>query len=228
MLALIVPSRNRPDNIAALIRALDDTRSVRTHLIVCVDDDDPHVEAYRRICARRPSVALTVGPRLRLGPTLNKAALDAAGLYRWVGFMGDDHRPRTVDWDEALVAACDTFGLAYGNDLLQGENLPTEVVMTSNIVTALGYMCPPDQVHMYLDNFWLRIGRALDAIAYLPDVIVEHMHPVAGKADGDVGYGEANAYMEPDRIAFEAYLATGFEADVVKLQEVRDGSTPVR
>jgi hypothetical protein len=64
--------------------------------------------------------------------------------------------------------------------------------------------------HLYLDNFWLRLGNDLDAIAYLDDVIVEHMHPVAGKAAMDEGYATVNAkevYLA-DKIAYDNYVAS--------------------
>ena len=40
-LLVIVPSRGRPKNIARLLDSLRETSKLRTHLHVCVDDDDP-------------------------------------------------------------------------------------------------------------------------------------------------------------------------------------------
>lgn len=235
-LAMIVPSRGRPQNIADLIQAFSATGSTITDLIVAVDDDDPTLDQYRAVCARRPSVELAVGPRVRLGPTLNQVAAVAAsddpvghrGGYRWVGFMGDDHRPRTDGWDRTMTDACGIFGMAYADDLFQRANLPTEIVMTSNIVRALGHMSLPGLVHMFIDNYWLHLGAALDCITYLPDVVVEHVHPAAGKAPLDAGYGEAEGYFDGDRAVFDAWFNDGGKAaEVAKLKEVRDGGPAV-
>ena len=54
-------------------------------------------------------------------------------------------------------------------------------------------MVPPGMIHLYFDNFWLDFGRAMGKITYLPDVIIEHMHPAVGKAVLDAGYQEVNA-----------------------------------
>jgi hypothetical protein len=95
----------------------------------------------------------------------------------------------------------------YGNDLIQGEALPTQVAMTSDIILATGHMVPAGALHLWLDNAWLALGRALDAITYLPDVIVEHLHPIAGRAQWDAGYAEANtdARSDADRAVFERW-----------------------
>jgi hypothetical protein len=59
-------------------------------------------------------------------------------------------------------------GIAYGNDLLQSEKLPTAVCMTSNIIDALDYIVPPQLQHMYADNFWKDLGICTKIIKYFP------------------------------------------------------------
>ena len=80
--------------------------------------------------------------------------------------------------------------------------------MTGDIVMELKGMVPPDMVHLYLDDFWLRLGRDLNAIKYLPEVILEHLHPIAGKAEWDEGYRAVNAQdvYDADREALKTYL----------------------
>ena len=190
-LAIIVPSRSRPQNIQALIDSFEDTKAQCT-LVVVVDDDDPTLDEYNKL-----SIPLLIQlPREGKGMArpLNRAALTLRGEFSFFGFMGDDHRPRTPNWDEIFIAELADMptGLVYGNDLLQGKRLPTQIVMTANIVDALGGMVPPGFEHLYLDNFWLQLGTHLDVIKYLDDVIIEHMHPFAGKGEMDAQYQEVN------------------------------------
>lgn len=222
---VIVPSRGRPHNIAELIEAWMETDAT-AHLWVWVDEDDPVVDEYRAI--ELPNWAsLTVGPRLRLGPTLNLVAQFAIIYTDVVGFMGDDHRPRTVGWDQRLfdaaLASAPTPGIAYGNDLVQGENLPTAVFMDAWVVGALGYMVPPGMTHLYLDDFWKLLGQRLGTLTYLPDVVIEHCHPTAGTAPNDQGYAEVNhpSMYAHDKAIFDEYVATRLDADVAKLQALR-------
>lgn len=193
--------------MAELVRAWNRTITGSSMLLVAVDDDDDELQGYQELASE---VWVQVGPRWRVAPTLNYLAKRYASDHFALGFMGDDHRPRTKGWDQRFVEALREMGsgLVYGDDLFQGENLPTAVAMTSDIVRALGYMVPPALTHMYMDNFWLGLGRALERIRYLPDVVIEHMHPVAGKAEWDEGYRQANAQSmyDADRAQLEWWL----------------------
>lgn len=205
----IVPSRGRPANIEALIAAWKGTRK-HAKLWICVDDDDPTLDGYKTL-AYPWWASLHVGPRMKLGGTLNYWAPIAAdtGLYQVIGFMGDDHRPRTAHWDVRIMRAALTqknVGVFYPNDLIQGAALATSVAMTANVVNALGYFCPPGMTHLYLDNAWMDIGNHMGKLTYLPQVIVEHCHPIANKGvQWDAGYAEVNSgeMYEKDR---EIYL----------------------
>lgn len=84
-------------------------------------------------------------------------------------------------------------GFVYGNDLLQGEKIPTQVAMTSSIVETLGFFTPPGFTHLCCDLAWKDLGEGIDKITYMPDVIIEHLHPANGKAELDEGYIYVNS-----------------------------------
>jgi hypothetical protein len=221
---VIVPSRGRPHNIAELVECWRTTRATAS-LWVCVDDDDPELEAYRALDLDWFGT-LIVGPRQRLGGWLNLAGQFAAGapLTTVVGFMGDDHRPRTFLWDREIMNATRAGdGVAYGNDMIQGERLPTAVFLAAEIVGMLGYFVPPGMVHLYLDDFWKLLGERLGTLTYLPDVVIEHRHPTAGTAPDDEHYARVNApeVYAGDRARFDEYVATQLDADIAKLRGLR-------
>ncbi len=222
-LLVIVPSRGRPHNIARLVEGWSTAESA--HLLVAVDDDDPTRAEY-------DAPWLITGPRRRLGPTLNRLAVKYAPSYRMIGFMGDDHLPRTLGWDTAVRSALDEMGtgIVYGDDLLQHERLPTAVFMTSDIVEALGYMSPPDQVHLFLDDFWLALGRQARCIRYLPDVVIEHLHPFAHKAPMDERYRSVNntEMVAADKAAWEDYQRCRLPGAVEKVRRLCESSSPGR
>jgi Glycosyl transferase family 2 len=207
-LVVLVPSRNRPENIAELIKSLDETET-ESDLIVIIDDDEPQQDAYLQLGC---DVLMVEKNGKGMAKPLNFAARHYANKYRHFAFLGDDHRPRTKNWDVHFINALDELGtgLVYGNDLLQGKNLATAIAMTGDIVRALGGMVPPDMIHLYLDNFWMQLGQDLNAMTYLDDVILEHMHPIAGKAEWDEGYREVNAeeVYSADKKALDDYLAS--------------------
>jgi hypothetical protein len=218
-LAMIVPSRGRPHNIVEVIDSFSQTRSRgTTKLIIGVDNDDPKLYEYEMIERDAPGfVKFEYGPRLRMGGTLNKLAVKYAKKNHLIGFMGDDHRPRTHSWDQRFVEATqDSTAVMYGNDLIQGPNLPTAVVMTSDIINTIGYMVPPTMVHLFLDNFWLTLGRKLNRLYYVPEIIIEHVHPISGKVGWDQGYVEVNSgeQWNADEKAWNEYQANDLARDI--------------
>lgn len=217
-IAVIIPTRGRSVNAFEVIEAFQQTRSCGpTKLIFGVDDDDPELEKYKDVEMVAPEwVSFEYGPRLRMGGTLNKLAVKYAKEYEIIGFMGDDHRPRTHGWDASFVSQMVETSIQYGNDLIQGPNLPTAVFMTSDIINTLGYMVPPTMTHLFLDNFWLTLGKRLSRLTYRPDIIIEHCHPVGGKVQWDDGYIEVNssAQWNADEAAWNEYQATYLDRDI--------------
>jgi hypothetical protein len=228
-LVMIVPSRGRPGKAAGLVEAFIETGAT-CDLVIAVDNGDPMLPGYLELAAhygpRYPSLTVATAPDhpMRLSGRLNTEASALAADHFAVGFMGDDHRPRTPRWDQAYLAELEALGtgLVYGDDLFQGERIPTQVALTADIVRALGYMVPPTLMHLWFDNFWKDLGTALDRITYLPDVVIEHMHPAAGKAAMDEGYLYANSSQryQGDALAYATYLAEQAETDLDKIRKV--------
>ena len=213
----IIPTRGRNDNAIRLFEAINATADF-TEVVFAIDADD--VKTYQGLMAETAglnNVKVCIADRKGMNGTLNHWALWFAPDYDYICFMGDDHLPRTGGWDTKLAEAIGSEpGIAYGNDLLQGENLPTAVVMSSKIIRATGFMSPPALKHLFLDNYWLAMGQALGNANYLPDVILEHLHYTNGKAEHDERYAAVNnAEMHNgDQAIFAEYLATEFANDV--------------
>lgn len=217
-LLVIVPSRTRPHNIARLMQAWSDT-GASADLLVLVDDDDPELAGYFE-AAEGCAVDLVVGPRQRIGPLVDEYAVRFADAYDVIGFMGDDHVPRTVGWDNLILGASTPWTVVYGNDLFQGENLPTAVFQGSGLIRTTGRFNPPGCVHLFLDNYWKTLGERLGTLTYLPDVIIEHVHYMAGKSVEDDLYREVNApgMYDHDGRAWAAYANDGMQADLDKIK----------
>lgn len=228
-LTVIVPSRGRPHTVAELAQAFLDTCTERTWLLFAIDEDDPEADQYREHVgeanAQGARVQLDTQPTGTMVSALNHAARKLVVAPEPVvpdaiGFMGDDHRPRTQGWDRAYLTALTSLpGIVYGNDLIQRANLPTQCAISTSVVRALGHMAPAALAHLYVDNYWLALGRTAGCISYLPNVVVEHLHPVAGRAEWDDGYRRVNApaMYERDRQAFEDYTerCLTYEASVI-------------
>jgi hypothetical protein len=203
MIALMVPTRGRPENVAELQNAINDTAFSQPEMMLGVDDDD---DVMLRCSAFAHYRTIYTQPRMTVArwcDYLSARALSWPGVDV-IGFMGDDHRPRTRHWDVhiRMEMAKMGSGMVYCADGLQNERLPTSVFFSADVIRALGYFCPPQLQHMYLDNFWLALARGIGRVTYLPDVLIEHMHPDIGKAEYDDSYRESSAKMGPDSIAY--------------------------
>ena len=136
------------------------------------------------------------------------------------GHVGDDHLFRTSGWDVQIEQALTETGVAYGDDGIHGEAIPSAAFLSSSIVKALGWLALPTCRHLYIDNAWKVLGERLDSLHYLPTVSIEHMHPLVGKAPTDAGYIVANApeMYDHDRLAFEAWLAGPINNDIARIR----------
>jgi hypothetical protein len=218
-LTVYVPTKGRPENAERLQEQFYNTVSLNSRVVFILSTNDAKLDLYSNL-----NYSITVTPDkpgfvapLNLGYWKDRREVFSYAL----GFMGDDHFPRTPYWDEKILSELEYMksGLVYGNDMFQGERIPTQIVMTANIPLSLGFMTPPQLKHLYADNFWLDFGRSINRIKYLPDVVIEHLHPAAGKAKHDEGYQFSGDFAldQEDKKAYYKYLQEDLEADSRKV-----------
>ena len=227
MIVVVMPSRGRPERAKSALDAIRSTAVlVDTSVVLAVDRDDPCVNDYRALTFPDFGVAVTL---VTLAPEETGNLVRATNTIAMriahedpdaiIGNFGDDHFCRTRNWDRRITETLVEPGIAYGDDLLQGEMLPTAPFVSASIVNALGWYFLPSLTHMYVDNALKRVGQALGAYHYLPDVVIEHLHPGAGKAELDEGYLRADASTEADRDAYHRWrYGGGLDADVAAIQ----------
>jgi hypothetical protein len=212
---LIVPTRSRPHNAQEFYEHFIKYTSDRTTLCFAIDSDDK--KSYPD---RYKNVIWETNKRLGANGTLNLVAKKYCNEYDYITFMGDDHRIKTENWDRILMRHAKENTVSYGNDLVHGKNLCTSVMLDSNIIRTLGYMAPPKLKHLYLDNFWMELGRRLGTLQYYPDVIIEHMHFSVGKSEEDDLYTEVNGkeINEHDKLEWEMYWNYKMSDELTKFE----------
>ena len=233
-LLVVVPSRSRPENVERLMRAWVDTDAFEVASCrIDIDADDPAFRDYMALADELPAGArLAVGHRWRsLVWKLNRAARQEQHGYLALGFMGDDHLPRTHQWAHRYLAELAEMGtgIVYGDDGFQHENTPTQWAMTTDIVRALGgRMVPAPVEHLYCDDAVRDLGRAAGCLRYLPDVLVEHMHPSAGKAQRDPQYVRVNSREQyaKDRPAYRRWVEHGLPGQAGEVVRLRVSAAP--
>ena len=188
-------------------------------VFVALDEDDEHNYI------RYKNVNYVIGPRpARLGVNekLNRVANQLKDNYDYVMWAADDTVVLTPEWDRLLVEAIEDVpnGISYPDDLLQGERLPSNgTCFDTSIIRKLGYLAPPTLLHLYIDNYWKRLGEMLGTLRYCENVKLEHNHYVNKKAPVDSLYESVNAQWmyEHDRTQLALYYANQFGQDLARL-----------
>lgn len=205
-IVILIPSRDRNHKIERLYKLWFEyiDNSITTDCVIVLDEDNEHT--YTRLPNFKYEVVKSNRQRGITFP-INQAAKKYCDEYEYVGFWGDDHRPNTLNWNSIMyekLNANKPYSMVYANDLLQGARIPTEVIMDSLYIQKLGYMVHPTIQHLYSDNYWMFLGKYMNNIHYLPDVVIEHEHYTCGKSEKDALYTELNSpnLYNADRIAY--------------------------
>jgi len=218
---IIIPSRNRPESAEELVKNLLQT-SVNSDICFGLDNDDDSEYAYF------PDIIYERNERLLMNGTLNLLANKYVNQYKFICFLGDDVRSRTFGWDNILIEPLiNKPGISYGNDLIQKEFLPTHVIISSEIIKQLGFMAPPVLKHLFMDNFWLDLGKAINSIYYFENVILEHMHPILEKSIVDKVYLDSWGLFDQDKASYEKYKELEFLNDVNKVMKLYESSNNI-
>lgn len=230
---IIVPTRSRPENVAKVVRAWEETDAFRhADLLFAYDRDDPKFTGYLSALDRLPlyAVAYRLNKWKPLVPKLNEVAAyyGRVSSYFAIGFAGDDHLPRTHGWAARYLEKLIEMGTGVVScpDGYRPDKLPTQWAMTADIVRALGRMVPAPVEHLYCDNAVQDLAEAAGCYAYLDDVLIEHMHPLAGKTKFDDQYRHVNRpdQFRQDSAAYEEWKRPGavqFRLQVNAIQKTR-------
>lgn len=216
-IAILTPTRQRPTALLDMFGSIisyADSGAVKVY--VGIDEDD---QSYSDLFIDTPIFKRVVGPRQQLaGWTNDLARMAIEDGYSILASFGDDHRARTWAWDLRVIEAFDQMGsgLVYTRDGLQDERLPTAPFWSADIVRELGWFFPPVLRHLYADDAWLRFARDIGRCTYLPDVLIEHLHPSATGAEPDAINVENDSHYGEDRAAFEAFVASDEYRDCVE------------
>ena len=220
-LAVLVPSRGRPANVARLVEACEKTCRANTMLHFGFDDNDPQLRANLRVAHGWP---YHTGPRKGLAAWTNDLADRNLGTP-YLASLGDDMVPITDGWDEQLIGGIEHMGggFAYPNDRRRSD-VPEAVVISTPIVAALGWMCPPGIDHWYLDNVWRDLAVGAGCLLYCGDVIVEHRHPNVTGEPGDATYNDAAESFNSDLAAYQRWRMRNMSRDISTVRAVREAA----
>jgi hypothetical protein len=211
-LLVLCPSKGRPAAAFETWQSFVATRRLIDTQLVFILNDDEDVREYQ--------VPYVTVPRREWMNEVLQSAVDRLleeEAPSILGFIGDDNRFRTDGWDQRVTE------VLAGGDLARSD-IPTHVFVTTPIVRALGYFGLKTARHLYIDNAWKVLGEGAGCLHYMPDVVIEHLHPFFGKGTMDESYRASNSdemYIH-DRTVFATWLEFYAEGDIAKVRSALD------
>lgn len=222
-LAVLVPSRGRPENLMRLVSAVHATAKSRVHVIAGVDSDDPRLADYQAIKLPAGDM-INIAPRMNLVQWTNKLAAENMGRYRFYASLGDDMIPRTPGWDTKLTGAiAEDFGgtgITYPWDGIR-DDIPEAYVLSCDIPAKLGWVMMPKLKHWYNDNCIADLGHGARCIRQLRGIVVEHLNVGTGRAAVDQTAVDAGKGIPEDKTVYDDWKRHQMLADVQIVRGMR-------
>lgn len=212
-LLIIVPTRGRRKQAERLLDSYEKNTSFAEMMFVLDPDDEDTYEGMDWKSATHG----TLSPRESLSGKLNQTAMAFKDDFDALMFVADDHVFRTEGWDTVMMGKLKEIGgsgILYPDDKRRTD-IPEIVLISSDIVKALGQFAEPMMKHYYLDNAWADLGKRAGLLRFVPEVIIEHLHyqvdPSAVR-DETYSYAEETWGVSDQKAFFE------WRANVLPLQ----------
>ena len=199
-IAVLCPSRGRPARLESMAESLFRTAASpeRVELVLRLDEDDPDLPGYGRVLAgdERGRITRIFGPRRSIPEALN--AIAPSLEHDVIGTAADDVLFRTAAWDCEVERALGDGGRAAiavpmdGREERRGLRC-THFFATRAWVRTVGHLLHPDYEHFWADTNIADIAARADRLVWMREVLVEHLHPNAGKAPRDATYADKRA-----------------------------------
>lgn len=233
-IGIILPYRSgeTDDRLNQLLEAVESWKDQTEGLsqLYIIVDDDQNIWGNAAFSEKYGDIEwLTVPTGLTLMEKLNYHALEIADKHEYIQFLAHDIVLQTP-WESQFIDFLESvpFGMAYGNDLVHNGRLATHPCIKSSMIKAVGFYGCPAVEHNFFDNYWMDISRSLGFIQYFPQVIMEHNHPIVGKAPNDSLSKKVADLLESDQVKYQSYMTANFASDVQKISGKAEYSNSAR
>ena len=195
MITLCIPSRGRPKLAKRMYDSAMAQSKAKKNLefLFYLNEDDNSLPEYLNLLNNLPQIKIEVGPHQSTCFSWNKLAQRAK--FDIVCLMGDDVQFETKKWDHKLLEEFDkcedkilmvvpNTGRPRGyresqwkskeliRVLKKNETLPApHFAVHKNWIKVLGYLCPPQFWHFYVDTYTQKVARSLGRCIFRKDIV---------------------------------------------------------
>lgn len=193
----VLPTYNRPDKCQAVLDQIIKVGCTTPGTVIINGSEYPPLRVPQGWDALALSKNIGVCGAMQLYFTNNPNE-------DFYGLICDDEYVFTEGWDKILIKAAGSDKIAFGNDGWQsGRRQHGYVTWGGDLLRRIGFLSLPGLWHWYHDDVWEYIAERDNLNVFCKDVIVEHRHYRAQKAEKDETYCAGESRKEQDR---EVYL----------------------
>ena len=207
----ILSSLGRPDRIRKVVESY--VWGDESLVLLTLWQDDPRLQEYLEQMWPR-SWSIEIVPMRGNGPTYNEILRRYPNEPHY-GFLADDAILDVMGMLRKLEQDAGGWNVAYANDQYHQDRICTMPCIGGDLVRAVGYLSPPDFMHMGIDCVWHEIGRTLGVLRYHAELTYTHAHPLLGLAAVDETYLQAQLLSVGHEQAFRGWKMGG-ELDAIK------------
>ncbi len=216
----ILPTYRRPDRCAEVIRCINYV-GCSTPGIVVVNGMDDYQE-YQKINLPKDWKMVFLPQNIGCCGAMNWAFHNYPN-EPFYGLLCDDEYIYSSGWDTALVAAAGKNRIAHANDRWQsGKRQHLFVTFGGDLLRELGWWALPGLWHWYHDNVFESLSDGLDISRFCSDIIGEHKHYLAGKAEKDYTYQSGESRNGLDQLVFQHWMINEYPLLKRKLAKFYD------
>lgn len=191
----------RPIMLGEMLESFYKTKSEGTEIIIYLQEDDPYLQDYLSIVATENYI---IDTHRFLCEVMNHIVFDLFPGIPYYQTICDDHLYETEHWDEIILKelyekandigfACPADGI-NGGDWYKYEH-PSAEIYSWKFVNIIGYVYPKNMKQMGADFYAKDISKSLNALTFVPEVMVKHRWFGGCNLPGDLniqeGYTEA-------------------------------------
>lgn len=173
-LAVVCPTRGRPDSFARMARSVLSTSDAFTLGYTDLDDRPSH--GLTSIVLQQPSVVVCAGQSVGRSGAINHLCLSHP-KHRAYLLVSDDIEFIRPGWDKDILSAMDSFGDDIGvvhlKDGMQNGNVSWPCV-SRKWIDAVGWFNPPRLRHYCQDTAIQAMGEALGRIKAIDEIALRH------------------------------------------------------
>lgn len=200
MIAILCPTRGRPEQCRRMIDSVYETTSPHLRIILGVNHNDLTQYKLKMPLMNKDAFLVSANCFHDNLPTVHKwnlLAQEAMKSDAKLFMLGsDDMYFATPGWNKAIADhynALENKIHVYALQDSRDENGTPHPIVTREWIEAMGYAFPPIFMHWYLDSWTVEIAKANDCFTHMKDYLLVHDKP-SDRGQGDETHSRIRSF----------------------------------